>query len=73
MRNRHAPIPRVGFAEALVLIRDKGYRLLGRELVSPPADNVLSPTSGNAEGHVTQATKQKLLKALAKRGRKEPA
>lgn len=68
------PIPRVGFKEALRLIREEKYRLAGRELISPPKPGrhvtryqMDNDIGGNAEFHVTTDTAQKIKDELAKK------
>jgi hypothetical protein len=67
------PIPRIGFTDAVRLIRENGYRLLGRELISPPKEPTHvaryqfgNDIGGNAEYHVTTATAQRLHAELKK-------
>lgn len=64
------PIRRIGYAGALELLTQKGYRLVGRELISPEKSvhqvtrYMYSDAGSAAEFHVTSATKERLLAAL---------
>lgn len=65
-------IERIGFADALMLITEKRYRLMGRELVSPEKHVYqvtryqTSDPGGCAEFHVTTKTAARIRETLRK-------
>ncbi len=67
------PIPRIGWKKALVMIRTEGYRLLGRELISPKIEvprwngiygNWVDFKGEEAEYYLTASSLEQLKKAL---------
>ena len=79
MGNKRCPIPRTGVAEALRMIREEGYSLVGRELVSPVKETewfmgtfvrgTALGTGGEAEAHLTTKQAAKVRAALTEDAR----